>query len=175
MSASGDQLTRRGGWARLAALAAAVVAIDQAVKGAVVGSIERGEKVEVLPFLDFVHVLNDGVAFGFLGGGSRALVLAVTFVALSLIFAWFAWNPARPWAWLAIGLLVGGALGNLIDRVVRDAVVDFIDFPAWPSFNVADIAITVGAATLALAAFALEEPPAAARGAEADGPPRASG
>lgn len=170
MSALGNSVSRRGGWARLAAVAAAIVAIDQAVKGIVVGAIERGEKVEVLPFLDFVHVLNDGVAFGFLGGGSRALVLAVTVVALLLVFAWFAWDPARPWAWLAIGLLAGGAMGNLIDRIARDAVVDFIDFPAWPSFNVADIAITVGAVTLALAAFALDEPSPAAKDVEADTP-----
>lgn len=158
MSKRGEERSRRAGWLRMAAVVVAVVALDQAVKALVVGSIERGEAVEVLPFLDLVYVLNDGVAFGFLGGGSRALVLAVTGIALACVLGWFAWDPTRPGAWLAIGLLAGGALGNLIDRIGRDAVVDFIDFPAWPSFNLADIAITAGAATLALVAFAPQQP-----------------
>ncbi|MDQ3759475.1 MAG: signal peptidase II, partial [Actinomycetota bacterium] len=113
---------------------------------------------EVLPFLDLVHVENEGVAFGFLGDSSRGLVLLVTLAALALVVGWFAFNRARPFAWLAVGLLAGGAMGNLLDRIVRDGVVDFIDFPAWPSFNLADIAITLGAATLALIAIAAPEP-----------------
>jgi len=151
--------------------AALVVGLDQLTKALVVGSVEVGERREVLPFLDLVHVENDGVAFGFLGESSQGIVLAVTFAALALVVGWFAFNRDRPLAWLAVGLLAGGALGNLIDRLARNGVVDFIDFPAWPSFNVADIAITLGAATLALIALA---GPEAAN--EADGAPeRASG
>ena len=134
--------------------AAAVVALDQLAKALVIDSIEVGERNEVLPFLDFVHVQNDGVAFGFLGDSSQGLVLAVTLAALVLVIGWFAFNRDRPFAWLAVGLLAGGAIGNLIDRLARDGVIDFIDFPAWPSFNVADIAITLGAVTLALVALA---------------------
>jgi signal peptidase II len=134
--------------------AALVVALDQLTKALVVGSVEVGERREILPFLDLVHVENDGVAFGFLGDSSQGIVLAVTFAALALVVGWFAFNRDRPLAWLAVGLLAGGALGNLIDRLARDGVVDFVDFPAWPSFNVADIAITLGAATLALIALA---------------------
>jgi len=151
--------------------AALVVGLDQLTKALVVGSVEVGERREVLPFLDLVHVENDGVAFGFLGDSSQGIVLAVTFAALALVVGWFAFNRDRPLAWLAVGLLAGGALGNLIDRLARNGVVDFIDFPAWPSFNVADIAITLGAATLALIALAGPEP-----ANEADGAPeRASG
>jgi len=151
--------------------AALVVALDQLTKALVVGSVEVGERREILPFLDLVHVENDGVAFGFLGDSSQGLVLAVTFAALALVVGWFAFNRDRPLAWLAVGLLAGGALGNLIDRLARDGVVDFIDFPAWPSFNVADIAITLGAATLALIALAGPE-----AGEESDrAPERASG
>jgi len=87
-------------------------------------------------------------------------VFLVTGAALLFVFVWFLRDPTRPWSWLAIGLLAGGAIGNLVDRVFRDAVVDFIDFPAWPSFNVADIAITLGAAILVLAAFSEPEHPA---------------
>lgn len=146
--------SRRRGWFRLGIVAAAVVALDQAAKAAIIAAIDPGERVEALPFLDLVRVLNEGVAFGFLDGQGPTLVLAVTSAALVLVLLWFARDPARPWGWLAIGLLAGGALGNLIDRVARDGVVDFIDLPAWPSFNVADIAITLGAVLLVLAAFA---------------------
>ncbi len=130
-----------------------VVALDQVTKALVVNSIEMGEREEVLPFLDLVHVVNDGVAFGFLDGAGRGVVLAVTLGALALVFGWFASNRDRAYGGLAVGLLAGGAIGNLIDRLARDGVVDFIDFPAWPSFNVADIAITLGAAGLALVAL----------------------
>ena len=148
---------RSDGWLRLALVAAAVLALDQAAKAVVVNAIEPGERIAVLPLLDFVHVMNEGVAFGFLGDGSQTTVLLVTGGALLLLLAWFARDPARPWSWLAIGLLVGGAFGNLLDRVFRDAVVDFVDLPAWPSFNVADIAITAGAILLVLAAFSATE------------------
>jgi len=136
----------------------AVIGIDQATKALVVERIELGERNEVLPFLDFVHVVNDGVAFGLLGDSSRGVVLAVTLAALALVLGWFAFNKSRPLAWLAVGLLAGGALGNLIDRLARDGVVDFIDFPLWPSFNVADIAITLGAGTLAVIALTAPAP-----------------
>jgi signal peptidase II len=157
--------SRADGWRRLALVVAVVLAADQIVKAIVVASIEPGERVEVLPFLDLVHVMNEGVAFGFLGDGSRDTVLLVTGAALLFVFVWFLRDPTRPWSWLAIGLLAGGAIGNLLDRLFRDAVVDYIDLPAWPSFNVADIAITLGAAILVLAAFAEpRRPPQGARG-----------
>ena len=146
--------SRAEGWRRLAAVIAAVLVADQVAKAVVVGAIEPGERVGILPFLDLVHVMNEGVAFGFLGDGDRGTVLLVTAAALLFVLVWFLRDPVRPWSWLAIGLLAGGAIGNLADRLFRDAVVDFIDLPAWPSFNVADIAITAGAAILVLAAFA---------------------
>ncbi|MDQ3572881.1 MAG: signal peptidase II [Actinomycetota bacterium] len=149
-------MSAKAAWARLAVLALAVLALDQLTKAVVVGSIEQGERSEVLPFLDFVHVRNEGVAFGLLDGAGQALVMTVTLIAIGLVGAWFAVKPTRPGAWLAIGFLAGGAIGNLIDRFARDAVVDFLDLPAWPSFNVADIAITAGVVLLVLAM--LKEP-----------------
>lgn len=162
--------SRADGWRRLGLVVAAVLLLDQATKGIVVGALTPGERVEVLPFLDFVYVMNEGVAFGFLGDGDRSVVLLVTAAALALVLVWFLRDPTRPWSWLAIGLLAGGAIGNLADRVFRDAVVDFIDLPAWPSFNVADIAITLGAGALVLAAFTDSPDPEPAEPASEEAP-----
>lgn len=156
--------SRLAGWGAALVIAGAVVALDQLSKAVVVAGVERGERIEVLPFLDLVHVLNRGVAFGFLGGGSVTLVIAVTLLALAAVLIWFALDARRPWGWLAIGMLAGGALGNLADRVRRDAVVDFIDLPVWPSFNLADVFITLGAIVLVLSAIG------AAGAPERDGP-----
>jgi signal peptidase II len=145
------QPDRAGAWRLLALVAVATVVLDQATKAIAAGAIDPGERVEVLFFLDLVHVTNEGVAFGFLDGADRTAVVLVTIAALALVLAWFTRNPARPWGWLAVGLLVGGAVGNLADRAFRDGVVDFIDLPTWPSFNVADIAITAGAVIMVLA------------------------
>lgn len=146
--------SRGSGWRRLALVAFAVIAIDQIAKAIVRSEIAFGDSVGFVPGIDFVHVLNEGVAFGFLGDAGGGIVAVFALSVLSLILAWFALDPTRPWAWLAIGLLVGGAVGNLVDRVRAGAVTDFIDLPAWPSFNVADMAITFGAIALVLAAFA---------------------
>ncbi len=91
---------------------------------------------------------NSGLAFGI--GSGYGVVLAVTIVALALVLLWFALDPGRPGLWLAVGLLAGGAFGNLADRVRVDAVTDFIDPPLWPTFNLADVAITLGAVALVL-------------------------
>ena len=149
--------SRAAGWRALATVAFLVIALDQVSKAIVRGAIEPGERVDGPPIVDFVHVMNQGVAFGFLGEESRGLVVAITCVALAAVLGWFALAPERPWAWLAIGLLAGGALGNLIDRAREDAVTDWIDLPAWPSFNLADMAITLGAVVLVLSALGAED------------------
>jgi signal peptidase II len=135
-----------------------VVALDQISKGLVVSELDLGERREVLPFLDLVRVSNEGLAFGFLGDSSQGLVLIATLLALTFVIGWFVLNKERRWAAAAVGLLAGGAAGNLIDRLLREGVVDFIDFPAWPSFNVADIAITLGAGLLAISALSTHDP-----------------
>jgi signal peptidase II len=89
------------------------------------------------------------VAFGLLGGG-EALVIAITLAALALVAVYFALDAARPGLWAGIGLLAGGALGNLADRLREGSVIDFLDPPAWPAFNVADVAIVAGIATIVL-------------------------
>jgi len=92
-------------------------------------------------------VRNTGVAFGFFPGGG-ALVLAATAGAVALLLAYFVRHPGRPWLWLPTGLLLGGAVGNLVDRLRDGAVTDFVKVPLWPAFNVADMAITVGVLAL---------------------------
>jgi signal peptidase II len=151
----------RHGWGAAAALALGVIALDQLAKAIVRGSLERGERVDLIFGVDLTLVENSGIAFGFLGDGG-ALVLVVTSLALVAMLAWFAAAPERPGLWAAVGLLTGGALGNLIDRIRLDAVTDFIDPPFWPAFNVADIAITLGAITLVLSVLRGEEPEAEA-------------
>lgn len=140
------------------AVAGAVLALDQGSKAIVNEALERGERASLALGFDLVHVRNEGIAFGFLDDGG-ALVIAVTAVTLAVFVAWFATHPSRPWLWLGVGLLAGGALGNLIDRLRGEGVTDFLDPPAWPAFNLADVAITAGVAVLLLLAFASEEEP----------------
>lgn len=137
------------GWRLAVALCGIVVAADQASKQVVEDNLFPGEDVDVLGPLQLTNVHNDGVAFGLAGGGGDG-ILVLTFAALGLLALLFSRLADRPGMWVAAGLIAGGALGNLADRVRIDAVTDFIDLPAWPAFNLADISITVGVALLAL-------------------------
>ena len=130
-------------WVLALALAATVVALDQATKQLAAAEIASGAPVSLGLGFELVDVRNEGVAFGLFGGG-QALVIVVTMAALALVIAYFAADPTRPGLWLGIGLLAGGALGNLADRLREDSVIDFLDPPAWPAFNLADVAIVVG-------------------------------
>jgi signal peptidase II len=134
-------------WGRAAAVVVAVVAVDQLTKALVRDQIPRGDRRSVLPGIELVHVRNRGIAFGLLDGRSVLLTVLVG-GALALLLAYFALHVDRPLLWLATGLLLGGALGNLLDRLRDDAVTDFIDLPLWPAFNVADMAITAGVLVL---------------------------
>lgn len=136
-------------WALAIALAGAVVALDQITKQLVASVLERGESIELILGLELSEVRNDGVAFGLLAGG-EAVVLLLTLGSLALLVTYFALDPERPDLWLAVGLLTGGALGNLADRVRTGAVIDFVDLPIWPAFNLADVAIVAGVAVLIL-------------------------
>lgn len=127
-----------------------VVAIDQGTKALVTSLVDRGDRVEVLPFLAFENVRNRGVAFG-LGGDISAALIGVTIVLLVGMLVFLAFRGGSGWlVWLPAALLLGGALGNLADRVRDGAVIDFIDLPLWPTFNLADVAITVGVLLLLL-------------------------
>jgi signal peptidase II len=136
-------------WARAGILLVAVLAADQLTKVLVRSSLQVGERREVLPFLDLVRVNNDGIAFGFLGGGQALVVVAVA-AALVGLLVFFALHADRPLVWVPTGLLLGGALGNVFDRVRDGAVTDFAKVPHWPAFNLADVAITAGVVALVL-------------------------
>lgn len=137
----------RAAWARVALVLGLVLVLDQVAKRLATNAIAPGESDGIFPGIELVHVRNRGVAFGFLGGGG-AVVLLLTFAALAALVVFFALDPRRPLAWLPTGLLLGGAFGNLVDRVRDGAVTDFIHVPLWPAFNLADVAITVGVLAL---------------------------
>ena len=144
---------RARNWLRMLAVGVVVIAVDQLIKGLVRGSLAPGERTDLALGIDLTRVMNSGIAFGLFSNGGDALVVAFTALALSLILGWFTLDTLRPGLWLGVGLLIGGALGNLADRVFDGAVTDFIDPPVWPAFNVADIAITAGVFVIALSAM----------------------
>jgi signal peptidase II len=140
-------LTQRAAWARAGVLLAAVLAVDQVTKALVRAGIERGDEDPILPALKLVHVRNEGIAFGIAAGG-QTLVVVLIVAALVALTAFFATHPRLPGVWVPTGLLAGGAIGNVLDRVRDGAVTDFLKLPAWPAFNVADVAITLGVLAL---------------------------
>jgi len=151
------------GW-RWFALAAAVVAADQATKALVLGRFALGERLEVTGFFNMVLVYNRGAAFSFLseaGGWQTPLLICFAVVAIGILGTLIVRSPQRRLLCTGLALVLGGALGNLIDRFRYGQVVDFLDFHAagwhWPAFNVADSAITLGAVLLVLEGFVHHE------------------
>jgi len=138
---------RARAFTRAAAVMVAVIAADQLTKHFVRSDIPIGQVDRFLPAVNLVDVRNTGVAFSLFAGGG-ALVLAFTFLALAVLVGYFALRPDRAGLWIPTGLLVGGAIGNLIDRLAHGAVTDFIKLPFWPAFNVADMSITFGVLAL---------------------------
>jgi signal peptidase II len=142
-------LSRRGAWTRTGITLGLVVLVDQVTKKLVRDGITPGDEDPIFPALKLVHVKNEGVAFGIEAGG-KTIVIALIALALLALVLYFARHTARPLIWLPTGLLIGGALGNIVDRIRDGAVTDFLKIPAWPAFNVADVAITAGVLTLVL-------------------------
>jgi signal peptidase II len=136
-----------GGPAAAVATAGVVVAIDQATKQLAATRILPNDQVDVIPGLQLTNTRNTGVAFGALEGGGLIVALLIG-LSLAALVAYFVVNRERAWLWLPVGLLFGGALGNLADRAREGAVIDFIDPVAWPAFNVADSCIVIGVAAL---------------------------
>jgi len=156
-------MTERGRLRRLGlGLAFATMALDQLTKWWIVNFVMKPPNVievtpffiEVTPFFNLVLVLNRGVSFGMFGSDSNLGRWLLTALALAIVCAlavWL-WRVEKPWLAVALGLIIGGAIGNVIDRAMVGAVVDFLDFHVadyhWPAFNVADMGITCGAAVL---------------------------
>lgn len=142
-------MERARAWRLAGALCGLVVALDQAVKAIIESHLYPGEHVDAIGHFGLTLAHNTGVAFGLAGGGGGLLV-AFALGSLAFIGWLFSRDPTRPWMWVAVGLLAGGALGNLADRIRADAVTDYVDIFSWPPFNIADVSITVGVLLLAL-------------------------
>jgi signal peptidase II len=136
-------MTRERGCALALATVGVVVAIDQLTKAWVRATVAPHEHVSVFFGLDITRVKNTGVAFGALSG-SGALVFVAVLLAMAGLLAYFAAHITKPMLWLPVGMVFGGALGNLADRVRIDGVTDFIDPVLWPAFNFADTCIVIG-------------------------------
>lgn len=136
-----------------------VIVVDHATKWLVQTKLPYGASVPVTGFFNLIHVWNTGAAFSFLAdesGWQRYFFIALAAVA-SVVLAWMLRKPRPVGEALAFSLIIGGALANAIDRLVRGYVVDFLDFYwrdwHWPAFNAADIAITFGAALIIASTF----------------------
>lgn len=134
-------------------IALGVVALDQLVKVIVRANITPGDVIGVAPGVDLVHTTNTGIAFS-LFSGSTGVIAILTLVAIAVIaLVLVAYAGEHPLVPIGGGLLLGGAIGNLIDRATRGGVTDYIAIGGWPPFNVADIGVTVGAILLVIALF----------------------
>ena len=140
--------------------AAAIVLADRLTKLWVLEAFAPGERLPVTGFFNLVLVFNKGAAFSFLAGASgwqTPVFGAISSIAAVVLTVLILRNPGNRMLCAALGLILGGALGNLWDRLQWGHVVDFLDFHAagwhWPAFNVADSAISVGAALLILESF----------------------
>ena len=155
--------TRRQ-WLLLAAIAVAAVIADQVTKHLVAGNLSLGEGLHVVGPLTIRHVRNSGIAFGLFSNGTAGIIV-VTAIAIGWMLAYFARSGARhPVLPVALGLVIGGSLSNLADRVRLGFVTDFIDFRYWPAFNVADSCIVIGVGILLAALVLTEKEPRAGRG-----------
>lgn len=129
--------------------AVVVIAIDELTQRLAFSRLTPGDSVSVLPGVSFGQTRNEGIAFGMFAGRPW-LVFGLMSVALAVLIGFYLRHRGRPGLWFATGLLLGGALSNAIDRIWLGYVRDFIELPRFPSFNVADIAITFGVIILVL-------------------------
>jgi signal peptidase II len=129
--------------ARALATVGVVVVLDQLTKAWVVSSIHRGEKINVFLGIDLTNVKNEGIAFGAFAG-SGVVVIGAVAVALVALIVFFVTHLDTPGLWLPVGMVLGGAVGNLADRARMHGVTDFIDPILWPAFNLADMSIVIG-------------------------------
>jgi signal peptidase II len=146
-------------WAGLVAVVAAAVAGDQLTKHAVTNRLALDESSKVIGPLSIHRVENSGIAFG-LFTSATGVVIALTGLAVLWMLVYFARHGARhPVIPAALGLLIGGSLSNLVDRVRLGHVTDFIDFGWWPAFNLADSFIVIGVAILVAALLGSDRRP----------------
>lgn len=138
-------------------LAVDMLVIDQISKWLVLAHMGQHEVIRVAPFFNIALVMNSGISFGmFAGDYTPAIWVALSAAIISVLLVWL-WRNHTRLAAVGLGLIIGGAGGNVVDRLRYAAVVDFLDFHAgkwhWPAFNAADSAICIGVAVLALSSM----------------------
>jgi lipoprotein signal peptidase len=150
-------------WVSLAAIVLAALAADQLTKRVVTSHLRLDEGAHVIGPFWIHHVQNSGIAFG-LFASATAAVIALTGIAVAWMLLFFARSGSRhPVLPVALGLVIGGSLSNLLDRVRLGYVTDFLDFRYWPAFNLADSFIVIGVVILLAALLAAEREPRRAR------------
>jgi signal peptidase II len=146
-------MTRRASLLRAIAVAVAVFVLDQGIKSLVEGSMRVGQSISLVPgLLDLTYIKNDGGAFGMFSG-SRLILLAGSSIAVVVVLWLLLSGKPTRLATLGCGLILGGAAGNLLDRLGSGEVTDYVHFSFWYIFNAADAAIVVGVSLLLLSAF----------------------
>jgi signal peptidase II len=160
-------------WLALAAIALAAVAADQLTKHVVASQLSLDEGVHVVGPFWIHHVQNSGIAFG-LFASATSVVIALTTIAVAWMLTYFARSGARhPVLPVALGLVIGGSVSNLVDRVRLGYVTDFLDLRFWPAFNLADTFIVVGVLVLLATLVSADREPRRPRPVR-DAPPRPS-
>jgi signal peptidase II len=158
-------------WGALALVVGAALLADQATKQLVAGRLPLGDEVAVVGPFSIHHVQNSGIAFG-LFADATAIVIVLTAIAVAWMVLFFARSGARhPILPVGLGLVLGGSVSNLVDRVRLGHVTDFLDLTFWPAFNLADTFIVVGVAVLVLALLRADREPRRPRRVTADAPP----
>ena len=156
--------TSSGSWWLWIGIAGLIIVLDQAFKQAIAELMPYGASSVVTPFFNLVHVRNPGAAFSFLAdaGGWQRYMFSALGIGVSAVLAWLLRRGvASRMETAAYILIMGGALGNVADRIARGFVVDYLDFHwrgwHWPAFNLADVSITAGASLIILASLRLRE------------------
>jgi signal peptidase II len=151
-------------WAALGAIAAAAIVADQLTKHIVASQLWLDENVNVVGPFSIHHVQNSGIAFG-LFAQATGVVIVLTLVAIGWMIVYFSRSGARhPLLPVAVGLLIGGSMSNLADRIRLGHVTDFLDLRYWPAFNLADSFIVIGVAILLGALVSADRAPRRTRG-----------
>jgi len=160
------KITSSSAYARLYAMrfqgilwiAAAVLGLDRLSKTWILRHFQLGESRRVTSFFYLTYVQNTGTAFGLFQGNNKALLLLALVILGTLLYGARGLSERGGfWGAVGVALVLGGAVGNLIDRIHYGQVIDFLDFRVWPVFNIADSAITVGACAIAIGLWRLKE------------------
>ena len=146
-------------WIALVSIAVAALVADQLTKALVIRSLELGESVDVVGPLTINHVRNSGIAFGLFSTWAGTVTMLTAAAVLWMVFYFARSGACHPILPIALGLLIGGSAGNLVDRVRLGHVTDFLDLTYWPAFNLADTFIVTGVAILMIALVAAERKP----------------